>query len=129
VNLSSLLSLSSADVILTKNVYLDELLEPCTCKCCVIIRIRENSVDIATRILAGRLGFDSLQKQEFLLFSIASRPARWPTRSTIQWKRVALSPEVDRQGVKLTIHLHIVPEVKYAGAITPLPHTSSRRGA
>jgi hypothetical protein len=112
-----------------KNVYLDELLETCSFKQCVIIGSRESSVDIATKVRAGRPGFDFLQRQEIFLFSIESRPAMGPIRPAIQWKPVALSPEAHRQGREPDDSPPSSAEVKYVGAITPLPHTSSRRGA
>jgi hypothetical protein len=41
----------------------------------------------------------------------------------------ALSPGECDQGLKLTTHILPVPRLRMRGAIPPLPHTSSRRGA
>jgi len=38
-------------------------------------------------------------------------------------------PRGSGQAVKLSIHLHLVPKLRIRGAIPPLPHTSSLRGA
>jgi hypothetical protein len=43
-----------------------------------------SSVDIASRLQAGRLGFNSQQGQEIYLFSIATRPALGPIQPPVQ---------------------------------------------
>jgi hypothetical protein len=49
---------------------------------------------------------------------------------SIQGVPEALTPGVKRRGgVKLTIHLHLVPRLRMHKSTPPLPHTSSRRGA
>jgi hypothetical protein len=41
----------------------------------------------------------------------------------------ALSPRVNRRGVKLTTHLQLVPRSRQCGSVYPLPHMPSWRSA
>jgi hypothetical protein len=63
------------------------------------------------------------------VFSIASRPTLGPTQPPIQWVPGALSRLVKRQGREADYSPPSSAEVKNVGAIPPLPHTSSWRGA
>jgi hypothetical protein len=56
---------------------------------------RDSSVGIATRLRAGRSGFDSRQGQEF---ASASRPALGPTQPPIQSVSRVVSLVVKRPG-------------------------------
>jgi hypothetical protein len=69
------------------------------------------------------LGCWSVQKSrlEKITDSTASRTALGPTQPPIQWVPGALTLGVKRPGVKLTIHLHLVPRSRMRGAIPPLP--------
>jgi hypothetical protein len=53
-------------------------------KSIIIIKSRDSSVGIATRLGAARPGFDSRQGQEIFAFSIAFRPALELTQPHIQ---------------------------------------------
>jgi len=48
---------------------------------------------------------------EFFHFATASRPAMWSAQPHIQWVQGAPSPG----GVKLTIHLPVVPRLRMRG--------------
>jgi hypothetical protein len=74
---------------------------------------------------AGRPGFDSRQDQEIFLFSTAIRLALGPTQSPIQWVPGAISLGINRPGVKLTTHLHLVPRSKIVELyLQSFPNTS-----
>jgi hypothetical protein len=60
-------------------------------------RSRDNSVGIATSLRARRAGFDSRQRKQNFLFSIASIQSLGPTRP-IQWMPRVLAQGVKRQG-------------------------------
>jgi hypothetical protein len=55
-------------------------------------------------------------KRMFFLFATASRAEVRPTQPPIQWES-----GVQRPGVKLTTHLHLVPTLWMHGATTPVP--------
>jgi hypothetical protein len=61
-------------------------------------RMRNSSVVIATRLPAGRPGFDSQQRKEIFLFSLVPIPALVPTQAHIQWVPGALSQLLKRKG-------------------------------
>jgi hypothetical protein len=86
---------------------------------------RVSSVGVATRLRAGRPGFDSRQRQDILLFSIAPRPALGPTQSLVQWV-----PGVKRQGREAD---HSLPSSTEVETVVELyhhsPSMSSWRGA
>jgi len=63
------------------------------------------------------------------LFSIESTPAVGPTQPHIPWVRRGLSRRLSGRGVKVAIPFHLVPRSRMRGAIPPVPHMSSRRGA
>jgi hypothetical protein len=63
----------------------------------------------------GRPGFEGI----FSLFATASRPALGSTQPPNQWV-----PGVLSMGVKVAIHLHLVPRLRYQGAVPPLWYTS-----
>jgi hypothetical protein len=77
----------------------------------VIMRIFFRRVNFFTK-MRNRLGI--------FFFTTASRPVLEPTQPPIQWLRGALSLRVNRRGVKLTAHLHLVPRSRMRGAIPPL---------
>jgi hypothetical protein len=58
----------------------------------------DSSVGIATRLRAGRSGFDSRKKLGIFLFATVSSPALEPTQRPIQWVPRALSLGVKRLG-------------------------------
>jgi hypothetical protein len=72
---------------------------------------------------AGRLGFDSWQRQEIFLYSKASRPDLGPSQPTIQCTRGALSPGVERPRLEANHSRPSIADIKNDGAIPPLPHT------
>jgi hypothetical protein len=80
-------------------------------------------------LLAGRTGFSSQQEQDFFLQSAASRPVLKSDQPLIQIVPRALSPGVNRPGRKTDHSPPSSTDVKNDGAIPPLPHTSSWRGA
>jgi hypothetical protein len=55
-------------------------------------------VSVLTKLLAGRLGFDSRQVQDFFFFVTVSRPALEITKPLIQWEPEAYSSGVKRPG-------------------------------
>jgi len=60
---------------------------------------RGSSVNIKTRLRAGRLGFNSRQGQWRNFFLVtASRPALGPTQPPVQWVPGILSLAVKRPG-------------------------------
>jgi hypothetical protein len=65
----------------------------------------------------------------FFLYSVASRPALGPAHPPIHWVPWALSPVVKRPGHEYNYSPPCNAEVKNGGAIHPLPHTFSWRGA
>jgi hypothetical protein len=71
-----------------------------------------------------RLGRDSRQEQDIILWSTVSKSAMGYTQPPIQWV-----PGVKRPGHEDDHSPPFAAEVKNGGAIYPLPHTSSRRGA
>jgi hypothetical protein len=85
-------------------------------------RSRDSSVGIATGYrLNGR---DSIPgKDKRFVF----RKAMGLTQPPIQSISRVHSAGVNGRSVKLTTHLHLVPRLKNAGAIPPLPYTSSWR--
>jgi hypothetical protein len=62
------------------------------------------------------------------LLTTASRPALGPTQPSIEWVAGAPSLRVKRQGREAD-HLHLVPRSRICGVISPVPNTSSWRGA
>jgi hypothetical protein len=91
-------------------------------------RSRDSSVD-SDRLRAGRSGFDSRQGQEIFLFSTASRPPLGPTQPPIKWVPSSISPGLKRVGRETDHSPPSSAPVKNGGAIPPLSHTSSWRGA
>jgi hypothetical protein len=71
----------------------------------------------------------SPNRDKIFLFSIASRPALGPTQPPIQWVPGTLSQGVKRLGREADHSPPAIAEVKKAGAIPLLPHTSSWLGA
>jgi len=51
----------------------------------------------------------------------APKPYQGPTQPHIQWAPGALSPGVERLGVKLITHLYLFPGFRMRRAIPPLP--------
>jgi hypothetical protein len=64
----------------------------------VVVESRDSSVGTATRLRAGRSGFDSRRRMGFLLFDTVSRPPLGLTHPPIQWVPGALSLGVNRPG-------------------------------
>jgi hypothetical protein len=89
---------------------------------------RDSSVGIATGY--GLDGWCSIPGGGMrFFFSPLSIPALGPTQSPIQWVPGALSLHVKQPGREADNSPPSSAEVKNGGAITPLPHTSSWRGA
>jgi hypothetical protein len=89
----------------------------------LIIRGRDGSVGIATRLRAGRQewGFDSQQGHEMFLFSIPSRLALRSNQPPIQWVLGTLSPGVKRPGREAD---HSPPSSAEVNGGVILPHPS-----
>jgi hypothetical protein len=64
----------------------------------LVLFTHSSSVGMATRLRAGRPGFDSRQGQEIFLYFTSSRPALGLTQPPVQWVPGALSPGVTRPG-------------------------------
>jgi hypothetical protein len=64
-----------------------------------------------------------------ILFSTSSWPSMGFTRPPIQRVREGISPGWSSRGLKLTIHLQLVPRLRKYGSIHALPHTPSWRSA
>jgi hypothetical protein len=83
---------------------------------------RDSSVGIATRLRAGRSGFQgSIRGLGIFLLTTASRMALGPTQPPIQWVPGALSLGVKRPGREAD---HLPPssaEVKNAWSYTSIP--------
>jgi hypothetical protein len=60
-------------------------------------------------IRVKRSGFDSRQRHKIFLFSTMSRLALGPTQPPIQWAPRDISEGLRGSGVKVAIHLHLVP--------------------
>jgi len=82
-----------------------------------------SSLSIATRLQAGRSGFNSWQEQGHILNITAFRPAPRPTLSATQ--RVPSFPEGKATKAWIWQILHLVPRLRMRGAILLLPHPSS----
>jgi hypothetical protein len=98
-----------------------------------MLRNRGSSVGVVIRLStdwkAEEPGLNFRQGQEIFLISIMPIPVLRPTQSSIQWVSGAVSQEVKRPGREAD-HAHpYSAEVKNCGAISPLPRTSSWRGA
>jgi hypothetical protein len=87
------------------------------------------SAGIVTGYRLDGPGFDSGQGQEIFLFSIESRPALGHTQPSIQWVSGALSLGAKWLRREADHSPPSSAEVKNGGAIPPLPHKSSWRGA
>jgi hypothetical protein len=93
------------------------------------VRSRDSSVDIATRLLAGRPRTrGSILGSGKKLFSITSTVALSPTHHPIQWILGAVSPRVKQQGREADPSPPSGGEVKNGEAILSLPHASPWRG-
>jgi hypothetical protein len=86
-------------------------------------------ITIATKLWAGRSGFDSWQELGIFLFAIAFRMALGSTRPPVQWVPGALSPGVKRLVRKADNSTPSGAGVKNAWNYTAIPHTSLRCGA
>jgi len=87
-------------------------------------RNRGGFVGIATRLRAGRPGFDSQQGLRISLFTTVSRSALGPPSllSILPNGYQGLFPWVESgRCVKLTTHLHLAPRLSMRGAIHPFP--------
>jgi hypothetical protein len=71
-----------------------------------------------TRLRAGRLEFDSRQRQGIFFFAIASRPALGPIQPLIQWVLGALSPRVEQSVCEADRSRPCSAEVKNAWSYT-----------
>jgi hypothetical protein len=71
--------------------------------------------------MTGLLGFHSLRGLGIFLLTTVSRTALGPTQPPIQWVTGFLSLGLNGRGVKLIIHLHLLPRSRMRGAIPPLP--------
>jgi hypothetical protein len=83
----------------------------------------------SVQLQAARPSFDSWQGQEICLFSTTSRPALGPTQPPIQLMSRALSPRVKRPEREADRSAPSSTEAKNGGAIPPLSHMPSCRGA
>jgi hypothetical protein len=88
-----------------------------------------NSISIATRLWVGQPGFDPGEAEDIHISSTMSRPALGFVEPSIPWVPGELQPGVKRQGRDADHSPPSSAEVKNGGALTPLPHTSSGRGA
>jgi hypothetical protein len=88
---------------------------------------RNSSVGISDGLLAGWSEFYSRQGQEIFLFSTMSRLTLGPTQPPIQLIPEALPLGLKRPGREADHPPPSSAEVKNAGAILHLPHTSSWR--
>jgi hypothetical protein len=86
-----------------------------------IIIINTSSVCILTRLWAGQLGFNSLQRQGICLSTTASRPALRPTQPPIQCVLGTLSPGVKQPGCEVDHSPPPSVEVKNAWSYTSIP--------
>jgi hypothetical protein len=81
-------------------------------------RSRDSAVGIAGRP-RGRTSSPGRNKN--FLISTPFRLVLKPTQPLIQWVLGTLSPEVKRQGVNLTTHLHLVFRSRKRESLQPLP--------
>jgi hypothetical protein len=79
--------------------------------------------------MIGVLGFDSRRGLGIFLFTTVSRTALGPTQPPIQWVPRALSLRVKRSGREADPSPPSSAEVENERSYTPLPNTSSWRGA
>jgi hypothetical protein len=82
---------------------------------------RGSSVGIATRLRAGRPGFDSQQDLEIFLFPTVSRTALGPTQPPVPWVPGALSLGVKRPGREANHSPPSSAEVKNVWTYTSTP--------
>jgi hypothetical protein len=82
-----------------------------------IFKSRDSSVQITTRLRAGRSGFDSRQGLGILLFTTASRPALRSTRPPIQSVPGDVSTGIKRPG-REAFHSPCSADVKNAWSYT-----------
>lgn len=75
------------------------------------------------------LGFDSQHRREIVFFPPEARPSLGPTQPLILWMHGAVSLAVMQPGCVLTTDLHLVLRLRMHGAIPPVFHMSSWRGA
>jgi hypothetical protein len=78
---------------------------------------------------AGWSEFHRRQRKELFLYSTESRPALKPTQPPIKWVPGAISSGAKQPGSETDHSLPSSADVKNGGAILPLPHTFSCRGA
>jgi hypothetical protein len=71
----------------------------------------------------------SPSRRKFFLFSTVSGPALGPTQTHIEWAPGNISQGVKRLAIEVDHRPKSNAEDKNDGAIPPLPHTSSWRGA
>jgi hypothetical protein len=91
---------------------------------------RDSSVGIATRLWTGRPRSRGwIPGRGKKVFFITSREALGPTQSSIQRAPGAVSPEVKRQRREADHSPPSSDKVKNGGAMPPLPHKFSWRGA
>jgi hypothetical protein len=81
------------------------------------------------KLRAGRPAFDSWHEQKIFLYFTAIRLALGPTQPPAHWILGALSRGVKWPGCETDHSPPSTAEVENDGAILPLPHTSSWRGA
>jgi hypothetical protein len=81
-------------------------------------------VGVLNRLRAGFPRNRSILGQEFFFFSTAPIPPLRPNQPPTQWVPWGISPGQSSQGVKLTIHLNLVPRLRMYAAILPLPYMS-----
>jgi hypothetical protein len=88
-------------------------------------RSRYNSIDVATRLPAGRpRGWGSIPNR-----GITSRLALGATQPSIQWVAGAAPPDIKWQEREADHSPPSSVDVKNGGAVPPLAYTSSHRGA
>jgi hypothetical protein len=89
---------------------------------------RNISIDIETRLRAGRSGLDSQEEQVFYLNSITFRSTLVLTQPEVQWVRKGggdISSGKKRQWRNADYALPSTAKVKNGGVIPPLPQTIS----
>jgi hypothetical protein len=79
------------------------------------------SLGIVTRLGAGQAGFEFQHGQEIFSFQKLSRQALKAHPASYSVGTTVLSQGSGSEGIKLTIHLHLVPRLRMSGAITLLP--------
>jgi hypothetical protein len=92
-------------------------------------KIRDSSVSIAAGYGLNDCGSIRERGQETFLYLIVKRPTLGSTQLSVEWVPGTLSPRVNRPRLETDHSPLTVAENENCGAIRPLLHTSSWRGA